>query len=115
MLQRVGGKVALLFNASFGITIAQITAALLVLTVLAVVLYKLHFATGKAVLWVGTAWYAMLAPLSWFVMAKEHTWLHSTFCTISWYVPGAFVIAAAFTCCVADVVKTAKERKKVSA
>lgn len=115
VLQRVGSKVALLFNASFGITIAQITAALLVLTALAVVLYKLHFATGKAVLWVGAAWYAMLAPLSWFVMAKEHTWLHSTFCTISWYVPGAFVIAAAFSCCVADVVKTAKERKKVSA
>lgn len=114
VLGRVGGKVVLLFNAGLGVSIAQIMAALLVLTVLVVVLYRLHIVTAKTCLWVGTAWYSMLAPLSWFVMAKEHTWLHSTFCVPTWYIPGAFIITAAFVCCAAEIVKSAKTRKKAA-
>lgn len=78
VLGRVFGKTALLFNAAHGITVGRVMLALAVLAVLVVVLYKLHLVTSKSCLWAGVAWYAMLAPLSWYFMAKEHTLLHST-------------------------------------
>ncbi|WP_455501552.1 hypothetical protein [Gemmiger sp.] len=112
VLGRVFGKTALLFNAAHGITVGGVMLALAVLAVLAVVLYKLHLVTSKSCLWAGVAWYAMLAPLSWYFMAKEHTLLHSTYTLIAWYVPAAFVAAAAFACCAVELVRGIKSRTK---
>lgn len=110
VLGKIGGKTALLFNSSFGLSVSQIMVALLLLTALVVVSYKMQGVTSKSCLLVGTAWYAMLAPLSWYVMAKEHTWLHSTYTLIAWYVPGAFVIATAFACYVIELLHGVKNK-----
>lgn len=112
VLGRVFGKTALLFNAAHGITVGRVMLALAVLAVLVVVLYKLHLVTSKSCLWAGVAWYAMLAPLSWYFMAKEHTLLHSTYTLTAWYVPAAFVAVAAFACCVVELVYGIKGKMK---
>lgn len=47
--------------------------------------------------WLAILWFSILAPVSWFVLAKPHTYIHNEHCSITWYIPWTILIIA-FIC-----------------
>ena len=39
----------------------------------------------------------LIAPLSWFILAKPHTYWHNSHCSITWYIPYSFMFLAIIT------------------
>lgn len=36
--------------------------------------------------WIACCWISILAPISWFIMAKPHTYIHNHHCSITWFI-----------------------------
>ena len=46
--------------------------------------------------WIICCWVSLLAPISWFVMAKPHTYIHNHHCSITWFIIFDFMALSLF-------------------
>lgn len=80
-------------NLVFGVSAGIIILGLLVISLLNIILMRFHSLKRMNYAFLASLWLSLLAPLSWYILAKGHSHVHYHMNYLLWYVPFLLLVA----------------------
>lgn len=71
---------------------------------------KAHTLSQANKYWIACCWISILAPISWFIMAKPHTYIHNHHCSITWFIIFDIMALSVIALLIDKTVKMIKEK-----
>ncbi|MGQ0286878.1 hypothetical protein ACT2CV_06710 [Pasteurellaceae bacterium 22721_9_1] len=78
----------------FGVSAGSIILGVLIISLLNVVLMRTHPLKKNNYAFLASLWLSLLAPLSWYILAKGHSHIHHHINYLLWYVPFLLLVSA---------------------
>lgn len=99
----------------FSITYIGIIALFVIMFIFAFIMYRrtnINVIKANKIKSLGiTTSISLLAPISWFILAKPHTYVHNLHCTITWFIPFVILVMAFTVYVITDFIEVKYELK----